>query len=198
VSTRAPARPGSARTVEDRVLTVAWEDPLGAVEAARGRSGLELLRAIAAGELPPPPMAMLMGMQLSQAQEGRCTFLARPGEEHYNPLGTVHGGYAATLLDSAMGCAVQTTLGPGDGFTTLDLQLRFVRAITRETGEVRAEGLVLHRGGRVATAEATLSAGASGQMLAHATCTCLLLPGIAGAAPSPVAEARAAGPTVLG
>ena len=137
--------------------------------------GLSALRAVMTGELPPPPMAALMGMELLEVEPGRALFAATPGPQHYNPLGTVHGGLAATLIDSATGCAVQSTLEPGLAYTTLEVKVNFARAITRDTGRVVCEGTVIHRGRRIATAEARLVAEASGRLHAHGTATCLLM-----------------------
>ena len=136
--------------------------------------GLDYLRKIAAGEVPAPPISRLMGFTVVEADEGRAVFEATPGEEHYNPIGVVHGGLAATLLDSAMGVAVHATLGPGEGYTTLEIKVNFVRPITRDTGTVRAVGEVIHSGRRTATAQARLEDGA-GRLLAHATTTCMIL-----------------------
>jgi uncharacterized protein (TIGR00369 family) len=138
-------------------------------------TGLEVLRAIAAGEIPGAPIAELLGFAPVEAEEGRVVFAAVPGEKHYNPLGTVHGGLAATLLDSAMGCAVHSTLPAGVGYTTLELKVNFTRPITSETGRILCEGTVVHRGGRVATAEGRVHAEADGRLLAHGTTTCLIL-----------------------
>jgi uncharacterized protein (TIGR00369 family) len=102
-------------------------------------------------------------------------FELRPGEQHYNPIGSVHGGVAATLLDSAMGCAVQTTLPAGTGYTTLELKVNFVRGLTAQSGPVRCEGEVVHRGGTVATAEGRIWEQDTGKLVAHATTTCLIL-----------------------
>jgi uncharacterized protein (TIGR00369 family) len=124
-------------------------------------------------EMPHAPIAELVGMELVELGEGRATFALDPAERHYNPLGTVHGGIAATLLDSAMGCAVHTTLSDGERYTTLELKVNFVRAITEATGRVVASGSVIHRGGRIATAEARLADG-DGRLLAHGTSTCLI------------------------
>jgi uncharacterized protein (TIGR00369 family) len=137
-------------------------------------TGLEFLRAIAAGELPGAPIADLLGFAPVEAEEGRVVFAAVPDDRHYNPIGTVHGGLAATLLDSAMGCAVHSTLPTGVGYTTLELKVNFVRPITSETGRILCEGTVVHRGGRVATAEGRVFAEADGAMLAHGTTTCLI------------------------
>jgi len=137
-------------------------------------TGLETMHAIKAGDAPAPPIAALVGFDLIEVGEGHTSFELDPAERHYNPLGTVHGGIAATLLDSAMGCAVHTTLGEGEAYTTLELKVNFVRAITESTGRVVASGSVIHRGGRVATAEARL-ADEDGRLLAHATSTCLIM-----------------------
>ncbi|HEY6780394.1 MAG TPA: PaaI family thioesterase, partial [Thermoleophilaceae bacterium] len=137
----------------ERSLTISWQDPVESAVRAAGMSGLDAIRAIVAGELSPPPIAVLMGFAPVTVEEGRVVFAAEPGERHYNPIGVVHGGLAATLLDSAMGCAVHTTLAAGDAYTTLELKVNYVRAMTRETGRVLADATVIHRGGRVATAE---------------------------------------------
>jgi uncharacterized protein (TIGR00369 family) len=137
-------------------------------------TGLEFLRAIGAGELPPAPIAELLGFAPVEVEEGRVVFAAVPEERHYNPIGTVHGGLAATLLDSAMGCAVHSTLPAGVGYTTLELKVNFVRPITTETGRILCEGTVVHRGGRVATAEGRVFAEVDGALLAHGTTTCLI------------------------
>jgi uncharacterized protein (TIGR00369 family) len=138
-------------------------------------TGLEMLQAIAAGELPGAPIAELLGFEPVEAEEGRVVFAAVPETRHYNPIGTVHGGLAATLLDSAMGCAVHSTLPAGAGYTTLELKVNFTRPITSETGRILCEGTVVHRGGRVATADGRVYAEADGKLLAHGTTTCLIL-----------------------
>ncbi len=136
--------------------------------------GLDYMRALAAGELPPPPMAVLMSMRPIEVDPGHAVFEGDPGEEHYNPIGVVHGGYAATLLDSALGCAVHTTLEPGVGYTSLGLEVKFVRPITRDTGRVLARAEVVHRGRRQATAEARLVEASTGKLLATGTTTCMI------------------------
>src|ERR1044071_132823 len=138
-----------------RTRTVSWEDPRALAEAARGLTGLEFLRKVAAGELPRPPISALMNFGLAEIEEGRAVFSVEPAEYHYNPIGVVHGGLAATLLDSAMGCAVHSVLPAGAGYTTLEIKVNYVRALTAETGEVRCEARVIHVGGRTATAEGT-------------------------------------------
>ncbi len=144
--------------------------------AARGLElpGIDYVRAIFSGELPPPPIADLMGFRGVEAEPGRAVFEMEPGPEHYNPIGSVHGGVALTLLDSAMGCAVHTLLGAGVRYTTLEVKTNFVRAITAETGVISCEGMVLHKGSRVATAEGKLT-DAAGRLLAHGTTTCLIM-----------------------
>ena len=138
--------------------------------------GLAFLRRIASGELPPPPMATLLGFDIAELEEGRVTFSCTPAEQHYNPIGMVHGGLAMTLLDSAMGCAVHSTLPAGSAYTTLEVKTNFVRALNAGTGRVLATGEVLHRGSRVATAEGRIVAEDSGKLLAHASTTCLIMP----------------------
>jgi uncharacterized protein (TIGR00369 family) len=156
---------------------VVWQDPLATAAEAAGRSGREFLEAIASGEIPPPPMAVLLRMQPVELGDGRAVFEGEPGEEHYNPIGVVHGGYAATILDSVLGCAVQTTLPAGSGYTTLSLEVKYARPISGNSGLLRAEAEVVHRGRRQAVAEAKLTAAESGKLLASATSTLLILEG---------------------
>jgi uncharacterized protein (TIGR00369 family) len=157
-----------------RSRTYSWHDPLEVAGAGAGLSGLEWLRRTIAGELPHPPIADTLGLRLVEADEGRVVWEGEPGEQHYNPLRTVHAGYATTLLDSAMGCAFISTAGPDTGWTTLELKANFTRAITAETGLVRCTGTLVHGGRRVATTEARLE-DADGRLLAHATSTILVL-----------------------
>jgi len=159
---------------KERRVTISWEDPRPLAEAGRGMSGFEFLQKIVAGELPQPPLASLMDFQIVELAEGRAVFAVDPAEYHYNPIGVVHGGLAATLLDSAMGCAVHSMLPAGTGYTTLELKVNFIRAITAETGRVRAEGKLIHLGARTATAEGRVI-DESGKLYAHATTTCLIL-----------------------
>jgi uncharacterized protein (TIGR00369 family) len=137
--------------------------------------GVGFLQAIVDGTLPSPPIAQTLGFQLVEVSEGRALFQGVPEFAHYNPIGVVHGGYAATLLDSAVGCAVHSTLARGEGYTTLELKLNLVRAITRETGRVSAEGRILYRGRTMGTAEGYLRDDA-GKLYAHATTTCMIFP----------------------
>ena len=156
-----------------RTRTVTWEDPRAAAEAGRSLSGLEYLQKIVAGELPRPPIGALMNFGISELSEGRAVFTVEPAEYHYNPIGVVHGGLAATLLDSAMGCAVHSTLPAGVGYTTLEIKVNYIRPMTAETGSVRCVANVIHVGGRTATAEGRV-VDQSGKLYAHATTTCII------------------------
>ena len=162
-------------SVSGRSRTYSWDDPMALRNAGVGLSGLEYLKAVFERKLPPPPVAMTLDFSGAEVEEGRAVFVGQPAEFHYNPIGVVHGGYAMTLLDSAMGCAVHSTLAAGEGYTSLETSVNFVRPITVETGRVRCEATVLHRGGRVATAEGRLIAEDTGKLLAHGTTTCLVM-----------------------
>jgi uncharacterized protein (TIGR00369 family) len=172
-SAEAPAKPEPKD--RERSLTVTWEDPLAGLPLRRRVSGREFLDMIRRGDVPPPPMAKLLDIDIVEIGEGRATFEGTPGEQHYNPIGVVHGGYVATLLDSAMGCAVETLQSAGTGYTTLELKVNFTRPLTVDTGRVLAEGVVVHAGSRVATAEARLISARTGKLLAHGTSTLLIL-----------------------
>ncbi len=139
------------------------------------KSGIEVLRDLIAGKLPPPPIAGTVGFNLIEVGEGTAVFAGIPGAQHYNPAGSVHGGYAAVLLDSCMSCAVQTTLEAGTGVTTLEYKINMVRPMTKDTGPVRAEGKVIHPGKRTATAEGRII-DSQGRLLAHGTTTCFVFP----------------------
>jgi uncharacterized protein (TIGR00369 family) len=158
-----------------RSRTVTWEDPSPLRIVGGVRSGLELWQAIAAGELPAPPVARLLGFdEIEEVSEGRIAFRMPPREEHLNPLGTVHGGVLTTLLDSAMGCAVHTTLPAGTMYTTLELKVNFLRPAVAGGATLRATGTVVHRGSTVALAEAQITDSETGKLIAHATSTCLI------------------------
>lgn len=159
-----------------RIRTVTWQDPMPGAHAARSLSGLAYLHALQAGEYPPPPVLQLLGITIVEVAEGRAVFGLEPAEFHYNPIGSVHGGVAATILDSAMGCAVHTLLPAGTGYTTLEMKVSLVRAITTAAGPLRCEGTTLHIGSRTATAEGRLCDEA-GKLYAHGTTTCLLFRG---------------------
>lgn len=145
------------------------------LETLLSMSGLDFLSGIIDGSLPPPPMAVTLGFRLAEAVQGRVVFEGVPEFRHYNPIGSVHGGFAATLLDSALGCSIFSTLAKGETWTTLELKLNFVRGLTKDTGPVRAEGRVIHRGRSVATSEGDLH-DRSGKLYAHATTTCMIFP----------------------
>jgi uncharacterized protein (TIGR00369 family) len=157
-----------------RTRVISWEDPTETVQTGKNISGIDYLKALQSGELPPPPVAVLLGMWISEVSEGRAVFALEPAEYHYNPLGTVHGGIIATLLDSALGCVVQSMLPSGTSYTTLELKVNYLRPVTAKTGTVYSEGKIIHVGGRIATAEARLT-GADGKLYAHATTTCIIL-----------------------
>ena len=135
--------------------------------------GLSALRALFFDNAVPLPLGALLGMKPVSVEAGTMRFSLEPTRELYNPLGTVHGGIIATLLDSAMGCAVQSVLGAGDRYTTLEIKVNYVRPVVETTGEVIGEGKVVHEGGRIATAEASVTDSA-GRLYAHATTTCLI------------------------
>lgn len=138
--------------------------------------GIEIIRRIARGDLPPPSMAATLGMELPEEEitEGAVVFCGRPGDHVLNPLGTVHGGFAATLLDSAMGCAVHTLLPPGVGYGTVELKVNFLRPILRDAGLVRVEGRVINAGRTLHLAEGRLIGQEDGRLYAHGTATCMV------------------------
>lgn len=150
-------------------------EPTGLVpdDLARTMTGLEWMLGRVRGELPSPPMAGVLDFRMVEAEYGRVVFATTPDARSYNPIGTVHGGYAATLLDSSMGCAVHSTLAAGQSHTTPELKVNYVRAMTAATEKVTAEGRILHAGRQVATAEGYLR-DAGGRLLAHGTTSCLI------------------------
>lgn len=154
--------------------TYTWHDPSEIAEAAGKQSGLEVLRAMADGTLPPAPIGSMVGMEVESVEEGCVVFALEPALFQYNPIGSVHGGVYATLLDSACGCAVHSTLPAGTGYTSLDLSVKFLRRIDVDTGRVRCTGRVVHAGGRTALARAEITDG-QGRLLAEATSSCLIL-----------------------
>jgi len=143
------------------------------LEQIAGRSGLEIFTGMLQGELPAPPISETLDFFLVEAERGRVVFHGRPSGRIYNPLGTVHGGWFATLLDSAVACAVQSCLPAGKSYTTLELKVNIVRALTTKVPLVRAEGKVVHLGGQVATADGKL-VGPDNRLYAHASTTCLI------------------------
>jgi uncharacterized protein (TIGR00369 family) len=144
------------------------------VETIRSVSGLDFLRAIAEGRLPHPPMSDALNFYLTEVGKGHAVFMGEPKHDFYNPIGSVHGGWACTLLDSCMACAAQSTLPVGQGYTTVELKVNLVRALSSATGPVRAEGRVVSAGRTIATAEGRL-VGCDGKLYAHGTTTCLVL-----------------------
>lgn len=150
-----------------------WQDPRVTADAARDTDGLTFLRRMASGEVPGPPIAATLGFTVLEVESGRVVFGLEPAEWHFNPIGSVHGGVFATLLDSAAGCAVHSTLPAGTTYTTLDLTVKFLRGLHAGSGPVRCEGLVVHSGRRTALSEARLYDGKD-RLCAHATSSCML------------------------
>jgi uncharacterized protein (TIGR00369 family) len=145
------------------------------VETLLKHDGLSFLRGLIDGTFPAPPITQTLGFTLSEVEHGRAIFSGTPQMRHYNPIGTVHGGFAMTLLDSALACAVHSTLSKGETYTTLEIKVNLVRPLTRETGLVRAEGRIIHRGRTLGTSEGDIK-DASGRLYAHASTTCMIFP----------------------
>jgi uncharacterized protein (TIGR00369 family) len=166
-------------------LAAVWEAQLREVRARlapigvaslkdlRARSGAEFIEAIGRGELPTPPISQTLDIWPVEWEPGRMVFQGIPGKAHYNPIGSVHGGWTATMLDSAVGCAIHSALPAGKGYTTIELKVNYIRAVTIEAGPLRAEGKVIHVGGQIATADGRLY-DANGKLYAHASTTCLV------------------------
>ena len=164
-------------TAEERTLTVSWADPMLIAKAAgsgKYKTGLQFLQAMVAGEIPRPPIGSLLGYGPTELAEGRAVFGIVPGEQLYNPMGIVHGGVAATLLDTAMACSIHTLLPMEVGYTTLELKINYLRAVTAQTGPVRAVGEAVHVGKRTAVAEGRLL-DEEDRILATGSTTCLIL-----------------------
>jgi uncharacterized protein (TIGR00369 family) len=158
-----------------RSRLVEWDDPTIGAAAATTMSGLEYIRALLDGSIPPPPIVALMNMTMVSADVGTVTFTCEPNESHYNPIGTVHGGLVCTLLDSVAGCAVQTTLPKGQAYTSLEIKVNYLRPVLATTGTLTAVGTVTKPGRRAAFAEATVSDSA-GRLVATASSTLLVFP----------------------
>lgn len=156
-----------------RHRTVTWQDPMISAKAATAMKGLEYLQAIKNGILPPPPISQLLGYTISEVETGRAVFELEPAEYHYNPIGSVHGGVASTILDSAMACAIHTSLPAGKVYTTLEFKVNFIRPITVQAGVVRCEARTIHVGNRIGTAQAKIL-DARDRLYAHAVTTCLI------------------------
>jgi uncharacterized protein (TIGR00369 family) len=161
--------------LDTRTRSYSWSDPSISAAELGQRAGLDLLLAMTRGELPPPPIMHTLGVDGIEPEEGRVTVYMTVGEFHYNPIGSVHGGVIASLLDTATGCAVHTTLPAGVGYTSLDLTTKFLRPVTLASGRLRCEGTVINRGRTTALAEARLY-DHTNRLLAHATSTCLIFP----------------------
>ena len=162
--------------MSDNRREISWQLPTPEqLKAMFTMTGLEIMQAVQNGELPPPPMAMLMNMRVVDVKRGIAVFTGTPEPYHLNPAGGIHGGFAHTLLDSATGCAVHTILDAGMGYGTVQLNAHLVRAITVNTGEMRCESRVVHEGRSMATAEATLT-DADGKIYAHGTSACMIFP----------------------
>jgi uncharacterized protein (TIGR00369 family) len=142
-------------------------------EQVTGKSGLEIFKAMIAGALPAPPISQTLDFILVEAEHGRVVFQGRPGFAHYNPMGMVHGGWFATLLDSALGCAVASILPAGKAYTTAELKVNIVRPLSDKVPFVRAESRIIHGGGRMATSDARLT-GPDGRLYAHGSTTCFI------------------------
>jgi len=160
-------------TVQERMRAGGGRPGLAKPTDVAGKTGLEILQAMLAGELPYPHIAETLDFSLVEVASGKATFQGTPQLKHYNPLGSVHGGWYATLLDSAVGCAVHTLMPAGRGYTTAELGVNIVRAASHATGPLRAIGTVIHCGKQLATAEGRI-VGPDGKLYAHATTTCLV------------------------
>lgn len=159
----------------ERQRIVEWQDPAPGVAVMPTLSGLDYLRAMIDGVLPPPPIASLMDMRLVEAAPGTATFVCEPDESHYNPIGTVHGGLVCTLLDSVLGCAVQTTLPQGQGYTSIEIKVNYLRPVLAGSGPLTCVGTVTKPGNRVAFADGVVT-DASGKVVATATGSLLVFP----------------------
>ena len=157
--------------IRERSFT--WSDPELTAGASTRMAGLDLIRGMRDGTVPAAPIASLVGLSIAEVEEGRIVMRLTPAEYHYNPVGSMHGGILATLLDSVMGCAVHSTLPRGRAYTSLEIKVNYVRAVTSESGELSAEGKIVHGGRRSAVAEGKV-VDASGRLCATASTTCLV------------------------
>jgi uncharacterized protein (TIGR00369 family) len=160
-------------SIETRAKTVTWDDPMAIAAAGRGEVGLDFLRRMVAGELPPPPIANLLGMSLVSVSPGQAVFTLVPDESMYNPIGAVHGGVVCTLLDSALGCALHTTLPAGKGYTSVEIKVSYLKGVRPSSGPLTATGRVVRAGSRVGFTEGEVL-DASGAVVATATSTLLV------------------------
>lgn len=159
---------------DDRSLTVTWSDPMPPLERSLGMAGVDYLRALADGSIPPPPVVKLLGIGVESIDEGVVVFTLEPHESHYNPLGVVHGGVLSTALDTALGCAVHSMLPAGWGYTSIDLNVSYLRAVRLGSGTLRFTGRVIKHGRRVSYASAEGVDG-SGAVVATATSSLLVM-----------------------
>jgi uncharacterized protein (TIGR00369 family) len=157
-----------------RTRLIEWQEPVVDRAKIASMSGLDYLRQLLQSGVGIP-IGALMDFRAIKFEQGMAVFAGTPAEFHYNPIGVVHGGFAATLLDSALGCSVHTTLKPGFAYTTIELKVNYVRALRKDTGSVTCEAKVIHAGGRIATAEARVI-DAGGKLYAHGSTTCLIMP----------------------
>lgn len=161
---------------EKRSIAVEWITPTPEnIKRSVELAGIDFLQAMIGGDLPRPPINALMGFWLAEVAHGKAVFLGDPSEQLYNPLGTVHGAFTMTLVDSAAGCAVHSALPAGTGYTTLETKVNMVRPVFADTGQLRCEASLVHLGKRVGTAEARVLGG-DGKLYAHGTSTCVILP----------------------
>jgi uncharacterized protein (TIGR00369 family) len=156
-----------------RTRVVEWQDPRAALDLRYRMNGLEYLQGVVDGRIPAPPIARLMDIRLVEVERGRAVFEMTPDESHYNPLGMVHGGVAATILDSAMGCSLHSWLEPDDRYTTIEMKVNYLKAMTTATGRVRGIGTIVHVGRTTALSEGRL-VGEDDTLYAHATSTLLI------------------------
>ena len=159
----------------DRTRVITWDDPAKTAGFAGRISGMDFFAKLLAGELPPPPVMATLGITLDAIEPGKAVFSMEPAEYHYNPIGVVHGGVLATLLDSCVGCAIQSALPAGVAYTTLEIKVNYLRATTTKTGRIRAEGTAIHVGRQAAVAEGRVLDG-QGRVLATCSTTCIVFP----------------------
>jgi uncharacterized protein (TIGR00369 family) len=158
---------------DERTKIIRWEDPMKGAAKAMTMDGFDYLNAIITGTVPPPPIAMLLDIRIKEIKPGEVFFEVTPGEYHYNPIGMVHGGLLATMMDSAMGCAIQSVLKAGTGYSTVDLQVTYVKSAKIDTGLLTCSGKIIHEGGKIATAYSEVK-DSQGNLYAHATTTCMI------------------------
>jgi len=158
----------------ERTRTIHWHDPMAGAAKAMQMSGLDYIQAMGDGQIPVPPIVNTLDLKLVSAERGQAIFSFEPQEFHYNPIGTVHGGVITAILDSAMGCTLHTTLPVGTGYTTLELKVNFLKAITIKTGVLRAVGKIINAGSRTALVEAQLL-DSNDKLYAHSVSTCMIL-----------------------